>query len=64
VLADLPERFRAACHWVLFTESVLGDEGLPRVSVTPGAPMSQRIGEQRVMADRLRIQSLVFPDGD
>lgn len=64
MLAELPGRFRSACHWFLYAEAILGDEGLPSVQITPGAPMSQRIQQQKMLSERLRVQALVFPEGD
>ncbi len=64
VLADLPERFRRACHWALYAQAVVGPEGLPTITVPHGAPLEERARALRAMAAIDQVRRGLFPDGD
>lgn len=62
VLAELPARFRAACHWRLYTGTIAGPDGLPSTEAAPGTRMTPELQAQRVGVMRLR--KLLYPEDD
>lgn len=63
VLADLPFGFRAACHWALYVHAIVGDQGIPDVSVPAFASREAKLQAQAARVELLRIRSAVYPDG-
>ena len=64
VLADLPMRFRAACHWATYVRAIAGDEGLPSTSIPRQADAATRLEHLRVNAEVGRLRTLLYPEGD
>lgn len=64
VLAELPERFRIACHWALYAQAVVGPNGLPTIEVARGAPLEDRARALRAMAAVDAVRRGLFPEGD
>lgn len=63
VLADLPVRFRTACHWALFAQSLVPADGLPSLGPpTPGLTPEQRIARAKAAAGLARLRADLFPD--
>lgn len=62
VLADLPDRFRAACHWALYVGAIAGPDGLPQVSIPKGAPPAERLAAGKVISDLARLRSELYPE--
>ena len=64
VLAELPDRFRRACHWALYTQAVVGPDGLPTITVPRGAPLEQRVAAMRAMSEIAQLRQGLFPEGE
>ena len=65
VLADLPGPFRRACHWALFTRTIVGSDGLiepERPAVGSSLEARKTYGEQ--MRDIARIRKTLFPEDE
>lgn len=60
----LSSRFRAACHWVLYVRSIVGDEGLSEVTIPRNAPPEDRLAAMKVRADVGALRSTLYPDDD
>lgn len=63
VLADLPLDFRSACHWTLYVKALVGDEGLPDLTVPQGASPAQRLEIGKARAAQARLRKVLYPDG-
>ena len=64
VLVELPLRFRAACHWMLYARTIIGDEGLNVPS--PGAfsdPAQKQHAAKNAMIAK-QIREALFPEDD
>lgn len=64
VLADLPERFRDACHWRLFAGTLAGPDGLPSGEIPKGASDEVKLSLLRQKAELARARGLLFPEDD
>jgi hypothetical protein len=64
VLAELPARFRAACHWALWVEARVGPEGFSSTEAPRGAPLEVRAAAARLSIEVARARTELFPDGD
>lgn len=64
VIARLPSRFRAACHWALFVRSTVGDEGFPSTDVPMTAPVEARREAARVSVEIDKIRKLIYPEDE
>lgn len=64
VIAELPTRFRAACHWRLYAGALAGPEGFPSTDIPAGAPTDVRlaIGQQRAQIGKLR--TVLYPEDE
>lgn len=62
VLAELPLAFRRACHWAIYAESIVGNEGLQQVQIPHGAPPLVRAKAQAQVGALLQLRSIIFPD--
>ena len=60
VLADLPARFRASCHWSLYAQTIAGPDGLPGTDLAPGQKATPEFQAQRVAVMKLR--NLLYPE--
>lgn len=64
VLADMPAGFRAACHWALHAEAIVGTEGLPSDDIPQGSSpdvLRAALERRQVVAD---LRTLLYPEGD
>lgn len=68
-IGALPARFRAACHWALFSRAIVGNDGLPAVPELPvgGVDPKQRIAVAKMRGALDDVRTILFPedaDGD
>lgn len=62
VLAALPLRFRAACHWVLYTRALVGPEGLPDTTVPIHADPQVKAAAIKLRQNVEAIRAILFPE--
>jgi len=60
VLGDLPSTFRAACHWALYADAIVGD-GIQNLPVPKNAAPEYRLDVARANANRSKLRTLLFP---
>lgn len=59
VIDAMPLRFRAAAHWALFAEKVIGPEGIPSTAIPSHASQEERLAALSRNADVLRVRKLL-----
>jgi hypothetical protein len=64
VLAQLPQAFRAACHWVIYSRALAGPEGFPNTDVPLHAPPEAKMAALKVRQTVDQHRALLFPPGD
>ena len=64
VLAELPLRFRAACHWALYARTIVGDEGLNVPSPGAFADPVQKVQAAKNSVIAGQIRKALFPEDD
>lgn len=64
VLAELPAKFRAACHHVLLMRTLLPDEGLAPLPDTAGMTGQQKAAIARAAIAQAELRKLLFPEDD
>lgn len=62
VLADLPGRFRRACHWALYVTRMAPD-GLQDIDLA-GLTPEQKVEAAKAKLEMQAIRELLFPEGD
>jgi hypothetical protein len=65
MLGNLPSRFRAACHWVLYLRAMIGEDGLPQsLTPPPGATPEQRVQLAQAAMQLKTLRHELYPEGD
>jgi hypothetical protein len=62
VLAELPDAFRAGCHWALYAEAVCGPDGLPSVDIPASAPYAQKVELQKARVEIVKLRDSLYPE--
>ncbi len=62
VLAELPDRFRRACHWVLHAQAIVGSDGLPSITVPRDASLDERAAALRATVEIAQLRRLLYPE--
>jgi hypothetical protein len=64
VLAEMPDRFRSACHWVAYTRALVGTEGIPSGEVPMSATPEAKRAALRLRAAVTELRASIYPEGD
>ena len=65
MIAELPERFRAACHWRLYVGAICGPDGLPSTDIPKNAAPEVKLALLGQKAQVAKVRTALFPeDGD
>jgi hypothetical protein len=64
VLAELPDAFRGACHWVMYAQAIAGPEGLPSTEIPSHLPMAQRVEMQRARLEIIKLRDTLYPEDE
>lgn len=62
-LRSLPEQFRRACHWALYTKTLV-PEGIPDVSASLDMSASDRAAAMKQRVHIAELRRLLFPEDD
>lgn len=62
VLAAMPARFRASCHWALYARTLSGPEGLPSSDIPSSLPWSQKIELQKRNVQVAKLRDILYPE--
>jgi hypothetical protein len=62
MIADIGLRFRAACHWALFAETIAGPNGLPSTDIPHGAPNAVKAEAMQRNAALIPVRKMLYPE--